>query len=173
MNSPRETEVPPNSRIAGFLVGSDFHDAWSVESSDVNRSALEHFMSAVERTPRWVSRCMNVRNRAVALVGLKHLGDLAALPTDKAASACLPGERVGIFTLFENTFDETLLGDNDKHLNVVLSIHRRLLSESSRVVVTVTTVVHVHNALGRLYMLPVKPMHRLIAPAVLAAIGNA
>ena len=81
-----------------------------------------------------------------------------------------PGDRVGIFTLIENTPDEVMLGDSDKHLEVVLSVHcARPTGQPVRV--TVTTVVHTKNRLGRLYMLPVKPMHRLISPAVLRAIG--
>jgi Protein of unknown function (DUF2867) len=31
--------------------------------------------------------------------------------------------------------------------------------------------VHTKNRLGRLYMIPVKPMHKLISPSVLRAIG--
>ncbi|WP_136414564.1 DUF2867 domain-containing protein [Herbaspirillum sp. ST 5-3] len=172
-NLPRETGVPANSRIAALLPGSYFHDAWCIESSAVHLSALEHFIMAARSTPRWVDACMVLRNRTVALVGLKNLGRMSALQHSKAASDYRPGDRVGIFTIFESTFDEVLLGDHDKHLKVVLSIHRYVLPAGNRVMVTVTTVVHVHNALGRLYMLPVKPMHRLIAPSVLRAIGKA
>jgi Protein of unknown function (DUF2867) len=65
-----------------------------------------------------------------------------------------------------------LIGDRDKHLNVVLSVHRRLLPGRQAVEITLTTVVHVKNLLGRLYMLPVTPAHRIIAPAVLASIAD-
>lgn len=171
-NHPRETTVPRNSQVAALLVGADFHDAWCIESDAVELSALDLFIAAIKRTPGWVDACMALRNRAVSLVGLKNLGSLSALPSHKPGSAYRPGDRVGIFTLFENTFAEALMGDKDKHLDVVLSVHRQAAADASRVVVTVTTVVHVKNTLGRLYMLPVKPMHRIIAPAVLKAIGN-
>ena len=59
------------------------------------------------------------------------------------------------------------LGDSDKHLDVVLSVHRAPLGGDA-VTITVTTVVHVKNWLGHMYMLPVRPMHRLITPAVLS-----
>jgi hypothetical protein len=48
--------------------------------------------------------------------------------TERTASAYKPGDRIGIFTLFEATDDEVLLGDRDKHLDVVLSVHKRLLA---------------------------------------------
>ncbi|WP_013123636.1 DUF2867 domain-containing protein [Thiomonas delicata] len=169
---PRETTAPPSSLVAGLLVGSDFHDSWSVESNAVELPALDHFIAAIGHTPKWVNACMALRNRTASLLGLKDLGHLSALIPGKSPSEYRLGDRVGIFTLFENTFDEALLGDKDKHLNVILSVHRALLPGEPKVLITVTTVVHVHNSLGRIYMLPVKPMHRVIVPAVLDAIGN-
>ena len=170
--APHECEVPSNSRASQLLQGASFHDAWCITSGRVERSALEHFLAAAERTPRWVNAAMSARNRIVQHFGLKNLGALDHLDGARAPGAYVPGDRVGIFTLFENSFDEVLLGDRDKHLDVVLSVHRRLLPGARAVEVTLTTVVHVKNLLGRLYMVPVTPAHRLIAPAVLAGIAE-
>ncbi|MFC3851385.1 DUF2867 domain-containing protein [Salinispirillum marinum] len=167
-NHPTETEVPANSRIAELLDGASFYDAWSIRSTDVTLSALDHFIVAAKQTPRWIDACMILRNRLGGLVGLKNLGTLSGVAADKPASDFEPGSRVGIFTVFESRFDEALIGDKDKHLDVVLSIHRSESPDGKHVTITVTTVIHVKNRLGRIYMLPVKPMHRLIAPAVLA-----
>lgn len=169
---PLETTVPIDSLVASLLPGSYFHDAWEIKSNAVDLSALGHFLGVVEHTPRWVNLYMILRNRIVSLLGLKNLGQLSTLGQEKLASAYRPGDRVGIFTLFENTVDEALLGDKDKHLNVFLSVHRRLVG-ANEILVTVTTIVHVHNALGRIYMVPVKPMHRLIVRAVLSAFVRA
>jgi len=38
--------------------------------------------------------------------------------------------------------------------------------------ITVTTVVHPKNLLGRIYMIPVAPMHKLIVSSVLKAIAR-
>ena len=114
---------------------------------------------------------MTLRNWVAARVGLKDLGALNAIDLARDDSSYRPGERVGIFTLVWNTYDEVLLGDSDRHLEVTLSVHRREL-DADRVLVTVTTVVKVRNLLGHLYMIPVRPMHRRIAPAVLAALGQ-
>lgn len=115
---------------------------------------------------------MGARNRIAQSVGLKNLGSLDNLDSTRDPGTYKPGDRVGIFTLFETSFDEVLLGDKDKHLNVVLSVHRVLAPDQQTVQVTLTTIVHVKNWLGRLYMLPVTPAHRIIAPAVLARIGE-
>lgn len=63
------------------------------------------------------------------------------------------------------------MGDQDKHLDVMLSLHRR--QERTNALLTVTTVVHVHSRMGRIYMLPVTPMHKLIAPAAMKALASA
>ena len=171
MERPKATQVPPGSLIADHLPGANFYDAWSIDLVDDGRSALRLFMQSLAATPAWVERCMALRNRAAVLVGLKDLGPLSAVDPAGAESANRPGDRVGIFTLVQNTFAETLLGDRDKHLDVVLSVHRRACG-TGRVLVTVTTVVRVHNLLGHLYMIPVRPLHRRIAPAVLASLAR-
>jgi hypothetical protein len=173
MSEVRECSVPTGSRAAQLITGASFFDAWSVRSSRVDRSALDHFLAAAQRTPGWVNAAMTLRNRLVQMVGLKNLGTLSQVDAARPSRDYQAGERVGIFTLFENSFDEVLLGDRDKHLDVVLSVYRRLLPSGDAVEITLSTIVHVKNTLGRLYMLPVKPAHRIIAPAVLARIADA
>jgi len=143
-----------------------------VPAGDPGLTALGQFLKAAGQTPRWVSACMSLRNRVVSLFGLKNLGGLENLPRHKAESDYRPGDRVGIFTLFENTPGEVLLGDKDKHLDVTLSVHLTPQAADGTSLITLTTVVRVHNLLGRAYMLPVTPMHRLIAPTVLRAVGQ-
>ena len=168
---PFETRVPKSSAIGAYLPGAHFHDSWSITAADPGLSALEQFIKALSATPPWIDRLMALRNHAVAALGLKDLGTLSRLDPAKPASSYRPGDRVGIFTLIANDADEALLGDRDKHLDVTLSAHRAAAPDG-QVLLTVTTVVHVHNWLGRLYMLPVTPMHRLIAPSVLKAAGR-
>lgn len=168
----RETTVPADSRAQALLPGASFHDAWCITVPDTGRSALDHFLDAARQTPRWVEACMALRNQVARRVGLKHLGEFSAVVPGQPASAYRTGDRVGIFTLFEHHFDEALLGDRDRHLDVTLSVHRRALPAGQAVEVTVSTIVRVKNAWGRLYMLPVQPMHRRITPAVLAGIAR-
>ncbi len=170
---PEETVIPAHSRIAAHADGAYFQDAWAIPSVAVERSALAHLLLAARRMPGWIDVCMRLRNRVGRLVGLKDLGVLSDVASDKSPESYAPGDRVGIFTLIENRFDEVLVGDRDRHLDVVLSVHRREHADGRGVDVTVTTVVHIHNRLGRLYMLPVRPMHRRIVPALLARFAEA
>lgn len=170
---PAQTSAPTPSAIAAYLPGAYFHDAWTITAGEPSLSALGQFLKALQATPPWVNTLMTIRNHAVAALGLKNLGTLSRIDPAKPACAYQPGDRVGIFTLIANTADEVLLGDKDKHLDVVLSVHQAAEANSARVRVTVTTVVHVHNWFGVLYMLPVTPMHRIISKTVLKAVGRA
>ena len=166
-NHATETHPPPGSRIAAQLEGAHFYDAWCISCPATPQPALGYFLHAASLAPRWIDLCMQARNRAGGLVGLKNLGKLSRIDPSKPANAYQRGERVGIFTVIDNQPGEALLGDSDKHLDVVLSVHRAPLGGDA-VTITVTTVVHVKNWLGHMYMLPVRPMHRLITPAVLS-----
>lgn len=159
---------PQASAIHARVTGSHFHDSYCVDVADASRTALGHFFDTVAQTPGWVNALMTMRNRIVALFGLKHLGHLNQVDKAKPEHAYAPGDRVGIFTLVSNTSDEVILEDNDKHLHVMLSILRLPPGASGTRAIAVSTVVHIHNTLGRLYMIPVAPIHKLIVPAVLA-----
>jgi Protein of unknown function (DUF2867) len=169
--SVQAVHPPKNSRIAQRLASelaqADFFDAWAVEALHPELSALDQYLRAARSTPGWVAASMRFRNWVVGRLGLKNLGDLAGVAPDRHADAYQPGDRVGIFTLLENQPSEVLLGDDDKHLRVALSVHTQATSQADRALVTVTTVVHTHNAWGKLYMLPVAPMHKRIVPAML------
>ena len=161
--------VPEGSLIAHRLPGAYFYDAWSLEPNDGGLCALAYFLRAAQTTPTWINLLMSLRNQVVAHLGLKDLGHLNGFDADKPVDQYKTGCRVGIFTLLENHSDEALLGDSDKHLDVVLSVHKAKNSKTQRCVITVSTVVHTHNLLGRLYMLPVAPVHKLIVPSMLRA----
>jgi hypothetical protein len=164
-----KVELPAASAIARELPGAYFHDCYAVAVNNQGRSAIETYLAAVSKTPRWVNALMALRNTLVALLGLKNLGHLGALTAAKPASSYQVGDRVGIFSLLLLTHDEIILGDNDHHLSVKVSLSTR--TQGLQQEVLLATVVHVHNRLGRIYMLLVAPVHRLIAPAMLAKLG--
>ena len=159
-------DIPSQCWLRPELADADFADAYSVMNPDRDRSAMTIWLHTVRRTPAWVERAMDLRNAVVSRLGLKDLGRLAGFDKKKPADAYRVGDRIGIFTVHHVSSDEIVLGDADKHLDVRLSLIK--LDGGARVVIT--TVVHVHNLLGRVYMAFVKPMHRLIAPAVLSRI---
>ena len=172
-HSLTETTAPSTSEVAAHLRGAYFHDAWAIRAAEPSLDALGQFLRVARKTPRWVESLMTIRNCVVSLIGLKNLGGISQIESEKSESEYGPGGRVGIFTILSRSANEVLLGDKDKHLNVIVSVHKHMDGECGATVVTVTTVVHVKNWLGRLYMLPVAPAHRVIARCMVRAVGNA
>lgn len=162
--------VPAESEIINRLVGASYYDCYAITAPNDKRSALGYFLTAISNTPYWVNSLMTLRNKTVLLFGLKDLGGMGNFDSAKLDKDYLPGDRVGIFTLISNTPHEVLLGDSDKHLDVVLSVYKSAAADANDCSIVVTTVVHTHNLLGKIYMLPVTPMHKLIAPAVLSRV---
>lgn len=160
--------VPTESRLAALLPHAYFHDAYELVREFDPGSVLELYLDGLKRTPAWVNGLMSMRNRMVALVGLKDLGSLAAFEQDKPASAYREGDRLGIFSILFLSDRELILGDSDRHLDVQVSVCK--LTGTGRHSIVVSTVVNIKNSLGRVYMLFVTPLHKRIVPAILARI---
>ncbi|QXH59162.1 DUF2867 domain-containing protein [Pseudomonas maumuensis] len=163
--------IPADSLIAAHAGQAGFRHCRAIQLKDDGRPAMVHFLRLMTSMPAWIDGLMVLRNRLVGLFGLKDLGRLTAIDPARAPHDYQPGERVGIFTLVSNTVDEVLLVDRDQHLDVYIALMRRPLAEGSCEVL-VSTVVRTHNWLGRLYMLPVAPFHRLIAPIALRRLAG-
>jgi len=164
--------IPPDSIINQQLAGARFIDCQRATVSDVDRTALRHFLILMVGMPGWIDALMMVRNRVVQLFGLKDLGCLTRVDLGREDASYGQNDRVGIFTLTSNTPDEVLVADLDKHLDVYLSLSRLPVKSDGTRDIVVSTVVRTHNLLGRVYMLPVGPFHKIIAPLVLAKINR-
>jgi hypothetical protein len=155
--------IPPASEIAEFAKTASFADCYTAPNPWPERSAIDLFIQTVGNTPAWVNALMHLRNRIVSLLGLKNLGTLDEV---KPGHTYRPGDRVGIFTLIYSSEAEVILGDLDKHLEVRLSV-LKMQSSNGAEQLAVSTAVHEHNALGKIYMFFVGPIHKIIVPAVL------
>lgn len=78
-------------------------------------------------------------------------------------------KRIHLFKVYETGMHEILLGEDDKHLDFRVSVlHRtRTVAAQSASYLTVSTVVHCHNRLGRLYILLIAPFHRWVVQSSL------
>ncbi|CAM3882526.1 hypothetical protein CCOS865_02956 [Pseudomonas reidholzensis] len=159
--------IPAHSLIQPYAARAGFRHCQVITLDDRGLPAMAHFLRLMRRMPGWIDSLMVLRNRLVNLLGLKDLGRLTGVDAARSPDSYQPGERVGIFTLVTNTDDEVLLVDSDRHLDVHIALMRRPGPQPGQCQVLVTTVVRTHNLLGRLYMLPVAPFHRLITPIAL------
>ncbi len=157
--------IPKQSKLFDYAKGAYFSDSFSREIANKNQTALDVYLEIAKQTPSWVSFLMAMRNCLVSMFGLKNLGRLQDVATTKSPASINVGERIGIFTLHSNSDTEVVLEDSDRHLDVRVSF--LLDVEGDKVTVHATTVVHVHNLFGKVYMFFVAPVHKLIVPSTL------
>ena len=165
----RSIAIPPGTAIHAAMPGAQFFDAYEVADPHPARTALQTWLDVVARTPRWTQQLMALRNRLVRLVGLKDLGQLhdahppasGRAPGD--AGSYRVGDRVGIFRIRHLSDTEVVMGQDDKHLDVQVSICKQPAAPGTAPRVVLSTVVHIHNTLGHAYMAVITPIHRVIA----------
>lgn len=154
--------IPTDCALSSRQHDADFADAYEVLVPASNLTATEIYRAVTRQTPGWIEALMRLRNQVVQPFGLKNLGGMAAV----APGDAVPGKRMGLFEVVSCSNQELVLQDDDKHLLVQLSVFKQTLNHTHDKL-TLSTVVHTHNALGRIYMAFVGPAHKVIAPAVL------
>jgi hypothetical protein len=157
-------DFPGRSQLHPWVQTATFHDTFEAELIEPGLCPIEIFQRASRATPRWAARLMAIRNRLVTLVGLKDVGALAER-VDRPAAAYRVGDRLGIFTLMARTDDEIVLGIDDHHLDVRVSVLKFVRGGAARY--ALSTAVKTHNLLGRLYMIPVGRIHPIIVRALM------
>lgn len=162
-----KTKLPQKSLLFPGHEGYDYIDSFGgiIEDKDNNIGIDEIAEAFVKPLPRWADVLMAMRNRIVALVGLKR----SKKSYGKIRSEqFVPGKKVGFFNVYNRTTNELILGEDDKHLNFRVSLFLDHPEDDlSRKIVAVTTVVTFNNWMGSVYFFFVKPFHKLIVPAML------
>lgn len=159
MSVVRKSPVPPDAAAVHALEHVDYADTYTVHVDTGSTGFPEHFARLMfANPPQWIAFLSCLRDWIVSLVGLKKASDMIAnLPQ--------PGHRQtgrNHLQIFKRDDDELLFGLDDRHLDFRISIRRIGASE-----LCVTSAVKFNNWMGRLYFLPVKPMHRIIVPAMM------
>jgi len=134
-----------------------------IDLSEVSRLFIQH------SSPQWVEVLFAIRDRVVKIVGLKTSKDIPSGQQSDFKN-CKPGDRLGMFKIFDKTDDELVLGEDDKHLDFRVSLFLRPLENSARKELAITTVVKYNNWFGKLYFLPVQFFHGIIVSSSLKGI---
>ena len=162
LTEPRSVPLPQESRIIAVYDHMNLADAYAIDlppGTARNPEALARFVFSNQ--PRWISVLMEIRDTLVVGFGLKTARSL------KSASA--GGSRIGIFKVYESNSVEVIMGEDDRHLNFRASALYQPQAESNanRPRLVFSTVVHCHNALGRIYIGLIAPFHRLVVQSCL------
>ncbi len=145
-------------------------DSYSILIADKDENTdLKHLVKLfLTCGPKWVDFLMKIRDKAVGIFGLKT-SDMLTEQDKKLDNIKLEqGEQLDIFQLYEKTDNEVILGGDDKHLDLRVSLLIELSApDSDKRELSITTVVKFNNFFGRLYFLPVRPFHEIIVKTTL------
>ena len=163
-----QVALPSQSAVATAFKSVNLADAFSIRlpsDASMDPDVLARFIFAEQ--PSWIGALIQVRDAIVAGFGLKTATHLATLSSDATAS------RISIFRVFSTSETEVVLGENDKHLDFrvsILCMPRSPPNTGSQL--TLSTVVHCHNLLGRTYLSVIAPFHRQVVKASLRRAAN-
>ncbi len=159
MSLVRHCAIPESSAFARLPPGwATWSDAWEVPIGRSDATAFDLFTATMGPQPVWLDAALRLRDRIGGLFGIQPVGafsrETRANPPDRASVA--KGDRLGIFTVLDIDDDELFVGEDDRHLDYRMVFRRD--QEGGRFIVAM--MLRTHNLLGRLYMLPVAPVHR-------------
>ena len=155
--------LPLESGVTRAYASTNLADAYSIElppGASTNPELLARFIFS-HQAP-WVSSLMAVRDTVVVRFGLKTAKQLTSLGAQSKTG------RLGIFKIYGTSPTEVVFGEDDKHLDFRLSVLcSSQPSPGGKRHLTLSTVVHCHNRLGRLHILVIAPFHRLVVQSSL------
>ena len=144
MNGAVLVPTPARSALHDALPRVDYSDAYSADLPDGASTDPHVWVDRLfAKPPRAFRLLMGARDRLVGTAGLKKAG--------------VP------FPELRSTAEEVVLGVDDLHLDFRVGV--RVDPVGRRV--TVGTVVLFHNLFGRLYFLPVRPVHGVVVRSML------
>ena len=154
--------VPRRERLATLPVDSLGRRALPrVDYLDVFATAVGQ-KASLESVARQVfggrpPRLMRLRDALVRPFGLK-----TSPRGPRQLPRFVPGERIGLFTLFARTDKELLLGEDDKHLDFRICL--RVTGDGKA---SLATLVRYRNGWGRVYFTLIRPFHVVVVKAML------
>jgi|KBSMisStandDraft_5_1062788.scaffolds.fasta_scaffold362238_2 hypothetical protein len=169
MSQVIEVPVPIACNLRHALKAVHFCDAFQAPVSNPELGAQDVYRAVLACVPAWAKVLFKMRGMIASLLGLRHSAD-AGFEVAPDASFQI-GQRVGMFPIRSIEADELIVGDNDKHLDFRLSIFRSRVNGVE--MATVSTAVEIHNTVGKIYMVVIKPFHRCITSAMIQRAVNA
>ena len=161
---PALSLLKKDERLYGYI------DSYSILISDKEdntnlKNIVRFFLTC---GPKWADRLMKIRDKVVGIFGLKT-SDMLTDKGKKLDNIKLEhGEQLDIFQLYEKTDNEVILGGDDNHLDLRVSLLiEPSAPNSDKRKLSITTVVKFNNFFGRLYFLPVRPFHEIIVRTTL------
>jgi hypothetical protein len=146
--------------IALDLQNVEYSDEYSTRLQTQRDITMSEIVAAANQMefPFWIRALFWIRDSVMQWFQIKTRSDL---PADETRTSTL-----GLFPILRGTPEEIIAGVDDRHLNfrVVVTLSKK---EDGFQRLSFRTLVQFNNTLGRIYFLPVKPLHRIIVPFML------
>ncbi|RQW62661.1 DUF2867 domain-containing protein [Vibrio viridaestus] len=114
--------------------------------------------------PKSIQLALVVRNKLVSLFGFRPSLTVLSVPVEDLSA----GTQCGDLIFYRVDDDEVICATNERHLDIWLSVQR-----VGNQMYAVTTLVNTHSWLGRLYLMVIRPLHKLVArQAILSALNH-
>lgn len=147
----------------------DYIDSYEYTIIDKkNRIDIPEIVKAFAKPgPKWFEELFALRNKIASLFKLKTPA-MVTKKEDNDSNKYEVGTQAGIFKVYDKTATEIILGEDDKHLDLRISLflEQSKYNENEKKI-TVTTIVKLNNKLGKYYFFIIKPFHRTIVPLIL------
>lgn len=157
--------IDPKSLIGKEYPTVDYQDAFGIKIPIEYAVAPEELVKIFFQSfPKWAYILLGIRETFAGWIGLKTAKGID-LTKQMEAFAGQPGQSIGLFHVKDRSEVEILTGETDKHLDFSLSFIGNKM-ESDFEIILATTVIF-NGWLGKAYFTPVKPVHRLLVPAML------
>ncbi len=149
--------TPPASAFLGDLASFYYWDSYEAPLQRRGHVMHEIYLALFAHPPRGFTELLILRDRIVAPFGLRpsRAADRKPLEINPAYAV---GEKIARFRLFGQNDTEIVTGGDDKHLDFRVSVRMLIQDGANRV--ALTTVVRLHNLLGRAYLFTILPFHR-------------
>ncbi|MCR9212372.1 MAG: DUF2867 domain-containing protein [Proteobacteria bacterium] len=162
-----KTKLSEESRLHDHVGERDFLDCYTVIFPDKEVPIEEVVQRLFLDFPAWVQTLLNIRDGVVRFFGLKTT---VGLPTDmRYRSSLKVGEHVNFFKIQSIAENEIIVGEDDSHLDFRIAIRKDCLQSDS---ISLSTWVHPHNLLGKLYLRMILPFHILIVTSRLKGVAR-
>jgi hypothetical protein len=148
---PADTAVEP-----ALLANAFFTDAYRVDLRRGDASVVDIFFAVFGHHPFWLKAILLARHRVGAWFGLEGASALAVMRPVRAP-AYRVGEDIGPWPIYFLGERELVAGRNNKHLDFRVSVLKQGAGPAAYAIVS--TVCRTHNALGRMYLHLVAPLH--------------
>ena len=156
----RRVDLPRESALLPWYEGAHLADAFAIPLPSEATHHIERLAQAVLGRPsRTFLSLLALRDLLVAPLGLR---------TSRRArrEGDAHGPRIFIFKVLETYPRELIVGRDEEHLAFRMSVLTKGLPDGRREFV-LTSVVHCHNVLGRLYLAVIHPFHIFIVRSFL------